>query len=269
MSTVFISYNSIDRSIASRLADDLRSAGHEVWFDQSNIAGNIPYWQEIQDGIESATHFVFLISPESISDGGGAMRELYHASGLKPVPVTVPVLVRPTPGKWPILISQGMYQFHDVVNHTYEEMLPRIKNAVAAQAALRASTFPEEAATPAKTILSIGRFLFPILAIVVVAGVIAAFVFLKSSGGPVTPTPIDTSVSTLQALVTTSTVTAPPIATQLPPVLPTSIPTTPVRTIAPSAVPTIATAAPTPKPSKIAFSRNGDIWVMDSDGANA
>jgi len=34
-------------------------------------------------------------------------------------------------------------------------------------------------------------------------------------------------------------------------------------------VPTIATVPPAPKPIKIAFSRNGDIWVMDSDGANA
>src|SRR5450432_986251 len=244
MSTVFISYNSIDRSIASRLTDDLRAAGHAVWFDQSNIAGNIPYWQEIQDGIESATHFVFLISPESISDGGGAMRELYHASGLRPVPVTVPVLVRPTPGKWPILISQGMYQFHDLVNHTYEEMLPRIKNAVAAQAALRAGTFPEDARAPARTILSTGRLLFPILAIIVVAGVIAEFVFVKGSGGAVTPTLIDTSVSTLQALVITPTVAAPAIATQLSSVTPTSIPTTPVRTIMPSTLPTIATVPP-------------------------
>src|SRR5258708_37488742 len=152
MSTVFISYSSIDRIIAARLDTDLQAAGHEVWFDQWNITGRDPYWNEIQGGIESATHFVFLISPEAIASDGGAMRELYHASGLNPVPVTVPVLVRTTPGKWPILISPGMYQYHDLVNHSYDEMLLRIKNAITVKAPLRAGDSPPSGVTPSSTL---------------------------------------------------------------------------------------------------------------------
>src|SRR5258708_16067666 len=177
MSTVFISYSSIDRIIAARLDTDLQAAGHEVWFDQWNITGRDPYWNEIQGGIESATHFVFLISPEAIASDGGAIRELYHASGLKPVPVTVPVLVRTTPGKWPILVSPGMYQYHDLVNHTYDEMLPRIKNAITVKTALR------RAGTPLSVVqgASERNLILPLL--VIVALIVAGLFVFKNIGG--------------------------------------------------------------------------------------
>src|SRR5690242_7940857 len=113
MTLLFVSYSSKDRPFALRLAESLRKSGYDVWIDRWNITGREPYWDEIQHGIESATHFLFVISPESIASDSGARRELYHAGGLKPTPVIIPILVKATPFEdFPILISPGQYQIH-------------------------------------------------------------------------------------------------------------------------------------------------------------
>ncbi len=257
MSTVFISYSSIDRIIAARLATDLQAAGHEVWFDQWNITGRDPYWNEIQGGIESATHFVFLISPEAIASDGGAIRELYHASGLKPVPVTVPVLVRATPGKWPILISPGMYQYHDLVNHSYDEMLPRIKNAVTVKAPLRADDSPASGVTPS-SMGGVSRRTLNFAFVGVLVVLVIGFFVVKGLGGTAAPTVTPTSIA--EAATATNTTQ---VSTQVPTTPPTLAPTVAPTTIQNTAVPQ------QPKGTKIVFSRNGDIWVMDRDGKNA
>jgi hypothetical protein len=131
MARVFMSYSSKDRDFVARLATDIRSAGHEVWFDAWNITGREPYWDEIQEGIEGCVYFVFAISPEAIDRQGGAAKELYHAAGIKPMPTIIPVLVRETPfNKLPIIITPGMYQIHDFVNHPYESMVTRVLAAL-------------------------------------------------------------------------------------------------------------------------------------------
>ncbi len=87
MDYVFISYSSEDRPFTLRLAEDLQRKGQEIWLDQWKITGRRPYWDEVQAGIEGCSHFIFVISPDSIVQGSGARRELYHAAGLKPMPV--------------------------------------------------------------------------------------------------------------------------------------------------------------------------------------
>jgi tetratricopeptide (TPR) repeat protein len=136
MSRVFVSYSSKDRDFIVRLADDLKQAGHDVWLDIWKITGRKPYWSEIQEGIESCSHFIFAISPDSIDEEGGAIIELYHAAGLEADrrPVLIPIMVRAVAySALPILISPGRLQIHDCVQYSYEEMLPHILEALTAE----------------------------------------------------------------------------------------------------------------------------------------
>jgi hypothetical protein len=131
MAKLFLSYSSKDRDFVMRLAEDLKRAGYEVWLDRWKISGRQPYWDEIQTGIESCTHFLFIVSPDSIEKTSGARKELYHAGGLKPSPQIVPIMMRDTPyNRFPILISPGEYQIHDFVNLPYQTAFGDVIEAI-------------------------------------------------------------------------------------------------------------------------------------------
>ncbi len=128
---VFISYSSADRDFVLRLANDLVKAGYEAWLDVWKISGRMPYWDEIQAGIEGCSHFLFLISPDSLAESSGARDELYHAAGLKPRPIFIPAMVQEYPyDKLPIVISAGRYQIQDFTRQSYDVVLSNILNAL-------------------------------------------------------------------------------------------------------------------------------------------
>jgi len=65
---VFISYGRADSlAFATRLNKRLMAAGLTVWFDYDDIPEAVPYQKQIDDGIEKADNFIFLISPHSIN----------------------------------------------------------------------------------------------------------------------------------------------------------------------------------------------------------
>ncbi|MEY2978291.1 MAG: hypothetical protein RLZZ435_2430, partial [Cyanobacteriota bacterium] len=65
---VFISYGRADsKAFAKNLNDRLVSAGLAVWFDFDDIPLGVDYQKQIDDGIEKADNFVFIISPHSIN----------------------------------------------------------------------------------------------------------------------------------------------------------------------------------------------------------
>ncbi|MBL1179025.1 TIR domain-containing protein [Pantanalinema sp. GBBB05] len=65
---VFVSYSRKDADFARRLNDALQIQGKTTWFDQESIAaGSADFQQEIYRGIESANHFLFVISPSAIA----------------------------------------------------------------------------------------------------------------------------------------------------------------------------------------------------------
>jgi hypothetical protein len=134
MARVFLGYNSQDRPFILQLAEQLVRAEHDVWLDIWRISGRVPYWEEIKDGIEQCTHFIFAISPESISPESGSRIELDHAAGLPPDrrPIIVPILVRETDLKsLPITISPGRLHIHDFVHKPYDAMLSSVLHALA------------------------------------------------------------------------------------------------------------------------------------------
>jgi hypothetical protein len=59
---VFLSYASQDAEAAKRICEALRSAGVEVWFDQSELVGGDSWDQSIRRQIGECTLFIPIIS---------------------------------------------------------------------------------------------------------------------------------------------------------------------------------------------------------------
>jgi hypothetical protein len=65
MAEVFLSYAAPDRTIASRLADDLKLSNLDVWYDQKLMAGE--NWRNvIERRLKDATAVIVLLSPDSL-----------------------------------------------------------------------------------------------------------------------------------------------------------------------------------------------------------
>jgi hypothetical protein len=62
---VFVSYASEDGEAASRIANTLRAAGVEVWFDQSELRGGDAWDRQIRKQIRECALFVPIISAQS------------------------------------------------------------------------------------------------------------------------------------------------------------------------------------------------------------
>ncbi|MEM7017056.1 MAG: toll/interleukin-1 receptor domain-containing protein, partial [Pseudomonadota bacterium] len=64
---VFISYGRKEsKHFATKLHNYLIKEGREVWFDQNDIPLGVDFQEQIDDGIEKAHNFIFIISPHSI-----------------------------------------------------------------------------------------------------------------------------------------------------------------------------------------------------------
>jgi hypothetical protein len=64
MAEIFISYASVDRPVARRLADALEARGWSVWWDHSNLHGGQHFDRMIEDAIATA-RAVVVWSPHS------------------------------------------------------------------------------------------------------------------------------------------------------------------------------------------------------------
>ncbi|NEP76197.1 toll/interleukin-1 receptor domain-containing protein, partial [Okeania sp. SIO2G5] len=65
---IFISYGRADsKHFAQTLNDRLVALGYTVWFDFEDIPLGVDYQKQIDDGIEKADNFLFLISPHSVN----------------------------------------------------------------------------------------------------------------------------------------------------------------------------------------------------------
>jgi Tol biopolymer transport system component len=66
MTQVFISYARKDFSFVVRLANDLKNAGFEVWYDVSGISGGSRWMDKIEEAIRNSDFLVVVLSPESV-----------------------------------------------------------------------------------------------------------------------------------------------------------------------------------------------------------
>jgi len=67
MARVFISYRRSDLPEIERLADEIRAAGHNVWFDEWEIRLGDSIVQRMEEGLESATHLVLCCSAAGVN----------------------------------------------------------------------------------------------------------------------------------------------------------------------------------------------------------
>jgi hypothetical protein len=96
---IFVSYASERRSIAERVSLALRSEGHEVFFDRSNLPEGEAYDARIREAIAKCDLFLFLISPESVESGAYTLSELRVVHERFPVPGNhvLPIEIAPVP----------------------------------------------------------------------------------------------------------------------------------------------------------------------------
>ena len=95
---IFVSYASEQRAVAEEIALALRGEGHEVFLDRSELPEGDAYNARIREAIGDCDLLVFLVSPESVSDGRYTLTELKFAEEKwrSPVGRVLPVMVRPT-----------------------------------------------------------------------------------------------------------------------------------------------------------------------------
>jgi hypothetical protein len=96
---VFVSYAREDRKPAEAIAVRLQQEDHEVYFDRSSLRPGEGYDEALREFIDKADLLVFLISPDSITNGRYTLSELKFASQRWPNPNgrVLPVMARKTP----------------------------------------------------------------------------------------------------------------------------------------------------------------------------
>jgi len=63
---VFLCHASEDKDLARQIATDFRAAGIETFFDEWEIRAGDSLRQRIETGLTDCTHFVVLLTPQSI-----------------------------------------------------------------------------------------------------------------------------------------------------------------------------------------------------------
>ena len=78
MSNIFISYSRNDLDIAEKIVSVLAESKLDTWIDWKSIPKGEKFEHEIYQGIEGATVFLFLISPNSVQSEW-CQKEISHA----------------------------------------------------------------------------------------------------------------------------------------------------------------------------------------------
>jgi TolB-like protein/Tfp pilus assembly protein PilF len=113
---VFISYASEDAEVAQRICDALKSAGIEVWFDQSELRGGDAWDNQIRKQIQECALFIPIISAHSQARLEGYFRREWRLAAERTHDMAVekaflvPVVVDDTPERY-ASVPQG---FRDV-----------------------------------------------------------------------------------------------------------------------------------------------------------
>jgi basic membrane protein A len=88
MAQVFISYSRRDLPFVERLAQDLKAAGMDVWYDLSGLEGGQRWGSEIQNAIHQSQYFLIVLSSHSVASEWVEKEFMYaHNLKLKIVPI--------------------------------------------------------------------------------------------------------------------------------------------------------------------------------------
>ena len=124
---VFIAYGDEDAEFAHKLNNALQAQGKSTWFDQESLDSGQDYREELNNGIEQADSFVFIVSPDAVTSAT-CRQSLQHAQSLSKR--LIPLLLRPVePTALPSAIAalKGVdFQRHRDDFYTYYSELIRI-----------------------------------------------------------------------------------------------------------------------------------------------
>ncbi len=127
MTDVFISYSRKDSEFVRKLHDALTEKERLAWVDWEKIPLSADWWQTIQNGIENADTFVFVISPDSVVSEV-CNREVEHA--VKHHKRLVPIVRREVlPDTMNKALAQHNWLFardHDDFQVTFDTLLETI-----------------------------------------------------------------------------------------------------------------------------------------------
>jgi hypothetical protein len=92
----FLCHSSVDKPLARRLAEDLRKAGVDVWFDEWEIEPGASLRRKIDEGIERSSYFLALLTSNSLQSewvqtelDAGMVQRIRGESKLIPVVVGI------------------------------------------------------------------------------------------------------------------------------------------------------------------------------------
>ena len=96
---VFLSHASQDKGTAESIAFSLRNRGCKVFLDRDDLPAGASYDQQIERAVNDSDIFIFLISPDSASEGRYTLTEMGFARQKWPDPNgrVLPVMARKTP----------------------------------------------------------------------------------------------------------------------------------------------------------------------------
>ena len=85
---IFLSYSRKDKDFAKKVAEDLEEAGHDVWWDITDIDGGDRWAKEIQEGLNQSQILVLIVSSNSVVSEWVEKEFLYASSrNMKIVPL--------------------------------------------------------------------------------------------------------------------------------------------------------------------------------------
>lgn len=157
MPKVFISYSSADLAFAKKLANELRSEGIDVWYDQWEIKVGDSIVQKIDDGIKSSDFLIVVLSKNSVKSKW-VKEELASASILtiSKGAFVLPILIEEC--DLPAFLAHRRYaNFLDDPQQAFRDLLSAIKNPHVSVGKLACSVSDEDKVIldTATTILSL------------------------------------------------------------------------------------------------------------------
>ena len=124
MARYFISYSRSDQAFALRFAQDLKTAGVEVWVDQLDIPIGQNWDRSVEAAVRDCEGFVIILSPRSAAsehvadEVAGALEDHKHI---------IPILIE----KCTILVRLARLQFIDATSD-YDNALARFQLIISA-----------------------------------------------------------------------------------------------------------------------------------------
>lgn len=127
-SDVFISYSRKDKPVAKNIADALLAKGYQIWADWEDIPLTVDWWNEIKAGIDAASTFAFLISPDSAMSDVCLEEVKYAVENHKRI---VPILYRDITDEQqehlhPAIRTHNWIFFKDDDDITFEQSLEQL-----------------------------------------------------------------------------------------------------------------------------------------------